>query len=962
MKAMDWMNLFSHQSSNTNKFNPLRLVLQFPGIALVTFKRLRHFLGLSLLALINVILSVGLITNASFFSQAVDRVVLDQELKDFSSVTGRPPFSTSIYIFPSRSRPVTFEKAEELGAYIRQTIVSEVGLPLRHLGLELTSGNLILQPAPESRLFGQGQDNLGTVETVAIANVASQMAIVEGVPMDEKGSSKGSMDVWMYDSKAQSMGVHIGEKLLLSLNVSGAKVPIQVAGIWKAKDPKAEFWFSNPDSAYKNVVLVRRNDYINKVQPILGNGAGQVSWYVILDEKKVVPSQSQHYLEGFQRSLDIINKYIPGARMNMPPLDPLTKFVARSSALTVLLIGYNLPAFAILLYFLVLTSTIMAQWQRRETVMLVSRGMSLPGVLALTITEQGLLFVLGYPLGVAFGMLIANAMGYTESFLSFTWRAPLPVSFEGLNFPLTILALAFALFSRILPAVRAARSSLVTEEREHARPMQKPFWYRFYLDLILLVPTYYAYDQMVKHGSLAGLITSRPEDLYRDPLLVVVPALFILTTALASMRVFGWLMHGIDLIAGWIPWLTIHLALRQLGRQSLDYVRPLLLVVIALAMGVYTLAMAASLDQWTIDRMYYRTGSDFAFTPEGSGDTSGTLDGSWIPLPQDFVDIPGVKGATRIGNFDMRVSPDTSTEVRGKFLAVDRFDFSSVAWFRDDFTKDSLGAMMNLLAPYQEGVLVSDQFLKDRHMQIGDILTLQVDLKGIMSTVADYVIVGSYQYFPTVYDDTVTIIGNIDNFSTLTGFTPSFDLWMRLKPGTDTKVLQKNITEKLHIKLSNIRDTGALISAEQDRMERVGIFGTLTVSFLATALMAVLGLLIYSYASLHDRAYRLAVLNAVGLSKWQILTQVVTEYAFLALFGSATGAVIGISAARLFIPFFRYTGEKGIPLPPLIPVVSGEQFSILSLVFAATIIAVEAITITTVLRNQLVQILKRVWM
>lgn len=956
------MNSLSHQPRNNKKFNPLKLVLQFIEVANVTMKRLRHFFGLSVLALINVVLSVGLITNASFFSQAVDRVVLQQELKAFSSVTGRPPFSTSVYIFPSQSRPVTLQKAEELASYIQQTVVSEVGLPLRHFGLELTSGYMILQPAPESKLFGQGKENLGTVETVAIADVASQMTIVEGAPMDEKGSSKGNMDVWIYDSMAQSMGAHVGEKLLLSLNMSGAKVPIQVSGIWKAKDPKAEFWFSNPDSAYKSVMLVRRNDYIDKVQPILRNGAGQVSWYVILDDDKVVPGQSQRYLDGFQRSLDIINKYVPGARMNMPPLDPLAKFVARSSALTVLLIGYNLPAFAILLYFLILTSAIMAQWQRRETVMFVSRGMSLPGVLALTITEQGLLFIIGYPLGVAFGMLIANAMGYTESFLTFTRRAPLPVSFEGLNLPLTFLALAFALFSRLLPAVRAARSSLVTEEREHARPMQKPFWYRFYLDLILLVPTYYAYDQMVKHGSLAGLVTSRPEDLYRDPLLVVVPALFILTTALASMRIFGWLMRGIDLIAGWIPWLTIHLALRQLGRQSFDYVRPLLLVVIALAMGVYTLAMAASLDQWTVDRMYYRTGADFAFTPEGGGDTPETLDGSWIPLPQDFVDIPGVKSATRVGNFDMRVNPDTSNEVPGKFLAVDRFDFSSVAWFRDDFTKDSLGAMMNLLATYQEGVLVSDQFLRDRHLQVGDILTLRVDLKGIMTTVSDYVIVGSYQYFPTVYDDTLTIIGNIDSFSTLTGFTPSYDLWMRLQPGTDAKTLQKNISDKLHIKLSNIRDTGALISTEQDRLERIGIFGTLTVSFLATALMAVLGLLIYSYASLHERAYRLAVLNAVGLSRWQILAQVVAEYAFLALFGSATGALIGISAARLFIPFFRYTGEKGIPLPPLIPIVSGDQFIKLSIIFALAIITVEVITITSILRNQLVQILKRVWM
>ena len=145
-------------------------------------------------------------------------------------------------------------------------------------------------------------------------------------------------------------------------------------------------------------------------------------------------------------------------------------------------------------------------------------------------------------------------------------------------------------------------------------------------------------------------------------------------------------------------------------------------------------------------------------------------------------------------------------------------------------------------------------------------------------------------------------------------------------------------------------------------MERVGIFGTLSVGFLATAVMALLGLLIYSYASLQERAYRLAVLNAVGLSRQQIMTQVVMEYAFLALFGALAGALIGLFAAQLFVPFFRFTGAKGIPLPPLIPIIAGGQLRSLAMIFGFTIVGVEVVTIASVLNKRLVQILKRVWM
>ena len=139
-------------------------------------------------------------------------------------------------------------------------------------------------------------------------------------------------------------------------------------------------------------------------------------------------------------------------------------------------------------------------------------------------------------------------------------------------------------------------------------------------------------------------------------------------------------------------------------------------------------------------------------------------------------------------------------------------------------------------------------------------------------------------------------------------------------------------------------------------MERVGIFGTLTVGFLASASMAILGLLLYSYASLRDRLYRFSVLHAVGLLHRQIVTQVVMEYTFLAAFGAVAGAIIGMFASRLFVPFFRYTGEKGIPLPPLIPLTADQAMRNLAIIFTIIIVLAEVTTITSALRRRLVRI------
>jgi ABC-type antimicrobial peptide transport system permease subunit len=130
-------------------------------------------------------------------------------------------------------------------------------------------------------------------------------------------------------------------------------------------------------------------------------------------------------------------------------------------------------------------------------------------------------------------------------------------------------------------------------------------------------------------------------------------------------------------------------------------------------------------------------------------------------------------------------------------------------------------------------------------------------------------------------------------------------------------------------------------------------------SFLATSIMAVLGLLIYSYASLRERVYHLAMLLSMGIERGQMIAQVILEYAFLAVFGVAAGAGIGVAATLLFVPFFRFTGEKGVvPLPPLIPIIAWNQVYLLIGIFTAVVVLAEIITITLSIRQRIAQLLK----
>ncbi len=98
------------------------------------------------------------------------------------------------------------------------------------------------------------------------------------------------------------------------------------------------------------------------------------------------------------------------------------------------------------------------------------------------------------------------------------------------------------------------------------------------------------------------LVKDRPSDLYQDPLLILLPALFTLVAALLAMRLFPLILRLMDSWRALYPGDAL-LALQQLGRQSQAYINPLLLIIVCLALGVYTFSLAGSLDKWLEDRI-----------------------------------------------------------------------------------------------------------------------------------------------------------------------------------------------------------------------------------------------------------------------------------------------------------------------------------------------------------------------
>lgn len=141
-------------------------------------------------------------------------------------------------------------------------------------------------------------------------------------------------------------------------------------------------------------------------------------------------------------------------------------------------------------------------------------------------------------------------------------------------------------------------------------------------------------------------------------------------------------------------------------------------------------------------------------------------------------------------------------------------------------------------------------------------------------------------------------------------------------------------------------------------MERVGIFGMLTLSFLSAAIFAGIGLLVYNYASLRERLYRFAIVRAVGLTQIQLLTQVATEYGILTGYGVLGGVGIGILVSQMFIPFFRVTSEMGLRPPSLLPMIDWVGIGQITLAFVAALLIAQLVVIIATTRRGVFQSLR----
>jgi putative ABC transport system permease protein len=941
----------------------MNLQRRFIPILVIVARRLFAQRGLALITLLGLAAAISITVSIPMYTDAVFFQSMRQELSNKSEnfITTRSPFSFYFVYNSSLRKPLTWAEMTPVGDYMTRAVAPGLGMPKKFLIEYIRTDAFKLYPQGTSA-YSDTDTPLEWMYFATLSGVQEHVTLVEGAfPAVVKSTSSAPLEVMVSETVAQKIGVQAGE-LYNSVDYRGvqngvapAAFTVKIAGIWRATNPLDDFWFSNP-TGYTDALFVPQESFSSTIDSSLKNSIFLVAWYVVLDGSNLSVSEVPGFLDRLRTVQQQASNLLPKLTLQVSPIEVLKKYQLMADQLNFMLYVISIPIMGLLLAFIGLVMSLVVGRQQNEIAVMRSRGVSIMQIAMIAGLEALLLGLLALAVSLPIGSLVASLMGRSRTFLDFS----VPFTIQPQITPAVVLLglamVGLSLVAQVLPTIWVARYTIITYKQEQARMMQKPWWQRIWLDFLLLIPSVYGAYILRSQGSLVIPVTGTalPNDLFQNPLLLLVPALGIFSLTLFLLRILPYLMELAAWLVRRISGVGFLLAARHLSRTPGFYSAPLILLILTLSLSTYTASLAKTLDRFLFDQNYYQAGADVSLVQwrENAGDPgagtggkdSGTADpailttdsgldflqtGSqrwYFPAISEYLRIPGVAAATRVGKYEVTLQVG-SAQVSGlRLIGVDRAEFPLAAYWRRDFAPLPLSSLMNSLAARRDGVLVTRSFMQRNGVKLGDSLPATLDSFTFpLNRKLAFTIVGELDLFPTwnpAAGSDLVLVGNLDYIFEEAGSRLPYEVWMKVGPQFDHKAVGAAVYANVGEGILSFQDASARVLAQQQRPERQGVFGVLSIGFAAGAVLTVVGFLLYALFSFRRRFIEIGVLRAIGLSLGQMVSFLAWELAILIGVGLAAGTGLGVMVSRLFIPYLQVGTTAASNIPPYVVIIA----------------------------------------
>jgi putative ABC transport system permease protein len=485
------------------------------------------------------------------------------------------------------------------------------------------------------------------------------------------------------------------------------------------------------------------------------------------------------------------------------------------------------------------------------------------------------------------------------------------------------IGILLALTAILLPAWNSARNLSVAAARQTIGADPQPIWKRVYLDFILLALAGIVFWKTAASGYQVVLAPEGVPAISVDYTAFLAPVLLWAGAGLLVLRIGNAaLKYGrkalASLLSGFAGPVSGAVA-ASLSRQRRRVAAGIALTALAFAFATSTAIFNTSYQGQARVDAELTNGADVTVT--------GTTAAPAGPLLDKLKVIPGVTAIQGMQHRFAYVGNDLQDLYGVDPATIGTATTMSNAFFQNGNAKATLAE----LAKAPEGILVSDETMKDFQLSLGDNINLRMQGPDHQYHIVPFRFAGVIREFPTAPRDSF-LIANAAYVAKMTG-VPSVEVALMRTSGDTASVKQAAIALAKDIpgvRVTDLSDATHLIGSSLTSVDLGGLT-RLELTF-AVLLVAGAGGLVLA-VGLADRRRSFAILSALGAKPQALASFIWSEALIIFVAGAVLGIATGMGVAYILVKVL-----EGVFDPP--PESLAVPFSYLGIILTGAAVAV----------------------
>ena len=874
----------------------------------ILFRKMRNTRWMVLCLFLGFLMAAGMMSTVPIYMDASLQRVLTKEMEEYQLNSGYYPGryivtrSLGLGVDPDAQQSFLTEFPRVVASQ-----VSAVGIPVEN-SKTVVSDNLLY--------LSYGGADPTRVRITAMSGLEQHITLVQGDMYSSGGiASDGSYEVIVSEDAARTLGVVCGNTYNVSgMDASQEPFSVTVTGIFTQSELNDTYWTEDllnyVSSAFVPYALY--SEMIGKHQVNIVDLSVNYSLNYHSVNMNAIESISSAIREDFSYFADI------GATLEMGSCYILESYVEQAASLTAMLWAIQIPTMVMLAFYLFMVSQLNVEQERNEIAVLKSRGSSPKQIFALYAMEAGVLGLVTFLIAPLIGLLLCRFLGVSDGFMEFVNRTGIAAKLSVTAFLYSLMAVMVFFVTTMLPIIPASKLTIVQYKQSKTKVNKASLWELCAIDFILIIISvvfYYLYRHFTEQSIADGTFEATKQI---DPLIFVFSTCMIVGLGLLFIRLYPYLLKLIYLIGRpfWTP--TQYMSLTSVSCAGGSKERFLMLfLVLTFACGLFSANTARAINNNKEDMIYYQNGADITLMEYWLEVEGGGI--STVYQERDFSrfeELAGVESATKVLTSDIaRVKARGEERTSITMMAIEPDKFAQTAWFRDDLLPIHWYNYCNALTNYSTGALISEQLAEKTGAEIGDDITVRWGGNDQLTVT----VLAIVDWWPGINPYSGTgefFVLNYNYVYNNTNLEP-YEVWLKLAEGASSAELYQDIEEK-RLPIETLTDSAQLLINEKNRPTLQGMNGGLTLGFIITMIMAIVGFLIYWILSIKGRTLQFGILRAMGMTMREIIVMLGYEQILVSGVSIAIAFIIGGITSDIFVPVFQSMYAVTDQIPPFI--------------------------------------------